>query len=189
MAGSYGSKPNPKNKGYIKNNNNEALKDLSTAPAKKSENKLFGILFPGQSVEINKKETTTNISWNREFLIKSVVKEQSIFINNHSQEVERTIKELRLEIKKLIEVTENIDQSVVQSTEQNVVDFSEYQLNFFQRLKMIIVNFRKNISEAGVWMESFNHKKSKCNAYRNKSKSGGTKYTDSGEHAVARSAN
>jgi len=180
MAGSYGSKPDTKRK-LISNNSNEVLKEFS--------NPFRGVLFPGQSVEINKKETTTNIRWNREFLIKSTSTEQSIFVNNHSQEIERAIKELRLEIKKLIEVTENIDQSVVQSTEQNVVEFNEYQLNFFQRLKMIIVNFRKNINEAGVWMESFNHKKSKCNAYRNKSKSGGSKYTDSGEHAVARSAN
>ena len=189
MAGSYGSKQNPKNKNYVKNNNSEALKDFSNNPAKKSENKLFGILFPGQSVEINKKETTTNISWNREFLIKSVNKEQSIFINNHSQETEKAIKELRLEIKKLIEVTQDLNHEIVQTVQQDVIEFNEYQLNFFQRLKMIIVNFRKNVSEAGVWMESFNHKKSKCNAYRNKSKSGGTKYTDSGEHAVARSAN
>jgi hypothetical protein len=70
-----------------------------------------------------------------------------------------------------------------------VVEFSEYQLNFFQRIKMIIINFRKNITEAGVWLESFNHKKGKKNAYRNKSKSGGQKYTDSGEHSAARSAN
>ncbi len=180
MAGGYGSKPDPKRK-LISNNSNEVLKEFS--------NPFCGILFPGQSVEINKKEATTNIRWNREFLIKSVKEEQSIFVNSHSQEVEKAINNLRLEIKKLVEVTQDLNHEIVQTVQQNVVDFSEYQLNFFQRLKMIIVNFRKNISEAGVWMESFNHKKSKCNAYRNKAKSGGTKYTDSGEHAVARSAN
>jgi len=190
MAGSFGSKPDPKNKNFIKNNNSEILKDFSNSSTLKSENKLFGTLFPGQSIEINKKETN-NINWNREFLTKTVVQEQAIFINNHSQEVEKTINDLRLEIKKLIETTEDLEQNVIQSTEQNIVDFCEYHLNFFQRLKMIIVNFRKNINEAGVWMESFNHKKNKKNAFWNraKSKNGGEQYLNSSEHSASRSAN
>jgi len=184
MAGGFGSKHDPKRK--LVNNNNEILKDFSDSSAPKNENKLFGILFPGQSIELNKKETT-NIKWNREFLTKSITQEQAIFVNSHSQEVEKAISELQAEIKKLVEVTENLEQDVVQSTEQNIVDFNEYQLNFFQRIKMIVINFRKNITEASNWLESFNHKKSK--RYWNKAKSGGQKYTDSGEHTVARSAN
>ena len=183
MAGSFGSKPDPKRKLVNNNNSNEVLKEFSDP--------LRGILFPGQSIEINRKETTTNISWNREFLTKTVVKEQAIFINNHSQEVEKAINELRLEIKKLIETTENLEQDVIQSTEQNIVDFDQYQLNFFQRIKMIIVNFRKNINEASNWLESFNHKKSKKNAFWNRarSKNGGEQYLNSSEHSASRSAN
>lgn len=188
MAGVYGSKPDPKNKGFIKNNNSEILKDFHDSSSTKSENKLFGTLFPGQSIEINKKETT-DIKWNREFLVKSVTQEQAIFVNNHSQEIEKAINDLRLEIKKLTQTTENLDQEVIQSTEQNIVDFSEYQLKFFQRIKMIIVNFRKNMNEASNWLESFNHKKSKKNAFWNKAKSGGQKYQESGEHSASRSAN
>ena len=187
MAGGYGSKPDPK-KNFNKNNN-EILNDFSNSSTKKTENKLFGILFPGQSIEINKKETTTNISWNREFLTKSTTQEQAIFINHHSQEVEKAINDLRLEIKNLIKTTENLNQEIVQSVEQNVAEISEYQLNFFNRIKSFIVNFRQNIAEASIWLESFNHKKNKKNAFRNKSKSGGQKYTDSGEHSASRSAN
>ena len=61
MAGSYGSKPDPKNKGFIKNNNSEILKDFPNSSVQKSEFKLFGTLFPGQSIEVNKKETTLTI--------------------------------------------------------------------------------------------------------------------------------
>lgn len=179
MAGSFGSKPDPKRK-LVNNNSNEVLKEFSDP--------FRGVLFPGQSIELNKKETT-NIKWNREFLTKSVTQEQAVFVNNHSQEVEKAINDLRIEIKKLIETTENLEQDVIQSTEQNIVDFSEYQLNFFQRIKMIIINFRKNISEASNWLESFNHKKGKKNAFWNKAKTGGQKYMESSEHTVARSAN
>jgi len=189
MAGSYGSKQDPK-KNFNKNNN-EVLKDFSDSSVKKSETKLFGTLFPGQSIEVNKKETTTNISWNREFLTKSATKEQAIFVNQHSQEVEKAINELRLEIKNLIKTTENLNQEITQSTEQNIADFSEYQLNFFQRIKMIVINFRQNITEASVWLESFNHKKNKKNAFWNKAKSknGGEQYLMSNEHSASRSAN
>lgn len=189
MAGGYGSKQDPK-KSFNKNNN-EILKDFPSSPAKKSEHNLFGTLFPGQSIEVNKKETTTNISWNREFLIKSTTQEQAIFINQHSKEVEKAINELRLEIKNLIKITENLNHEIIQSAEQNVADFSEYQLNFFQRIKMIVINFRQNISEASVWLENFNHKKNKRNTFWNraKSKNGGEQYLMSSEHSASRSAN
>lgn len=190
MAGVYGSKPDPKNKGFTKKNN-EVFNDFTDSSAKKSETKLFGTLFPGQSIDINKKETTTNISWNREFLFKTTTQEQAIFVNQHSQEIEKAINELRLEIKNLAKTTENLNQEIIQSIEQNVADFSEYQLNFFQRIKIIIVNFRQNITEASVWLESFNHKKNKKNAFWNKAKSknGGEQYLMSGEHSASRSAN
>jgi hypothetical protein len=189
MAGGYGSKPDPKNKGFLKKNN-EILNNFSDFSAKKTENKLFGILFPGQSIELNKKETT-NISWNREFLTKSTTQEQAIFINQHSKEIEKAINDLRLEIKNLIKTTENLNHEIIQSAEQNIVDFSEYQLNFFQRIKMIVINFRQNITEASVWLESFNHKKNKKNAFWNKAKSknGGEQYLMSSEHSASRSAN
>jgi len=191
MAGSFGSKPNPKNKGFTKNNNSEILKDFSDSSVQKSEFKLFGTLFPGQSIEINKKETATNIKWNREFLTKSATQEQAIFVSDKNQETQKEIRELLLEIKKLGESTDNLQSEVQQASFQEIVEINEYQLNFLQRLKMVIVNFRQNINEAGVWLEGFNHKKSKKNAFWNKAKSknGGEQYLNSGEHSASRSAN
>jgi len=181
MAGGYGFKQDPKRKSI--SNNNEALKEFSDP--------FRGILFPGQSIEINKKEKTTNINWNREFLIKSTTQEQAIFVNQHSKEVEKAINEIRIEIKNLIKATKNLNQEIIQSAEQNVADFSEYQLNFFQRIKMIVVNFHQNITEASIWLENFNHKKNKRNAFWNRvrSKNGGEQYLMSSEHSASRSAN
>lgn len=190
MAGGYGFKQDPKNKHFIKNNNSEVLKDFPDSPIKKSDNKLFGTLFPGQSIELNKKENT-DIKWNREFLIKSVNQEQAIFVSDKNQETQKEIKELLLEIKKLTESTDNLEIEIQQASFQEITEVNEYQLNFLQRLKIIIVNFRKNINEAGVWLESFNHKKSKKNAFWNKarSKNGGEQYLMSSEHSASRSAN
>jgi hypothetical protein len=189
MAGGYGSKQNPKNKSFTKNNSSEILKDFPDSSANKKSPSLFGTLFPGQSIELNKKETVTNIHWNREFLVKSTSQEQTIFVKNQSQEIEKAINELRLEIKNLVQTTENLNQEIKQTVDQNVAEISQYQLKFFERIKMFIVNFRKNINEASIWLESFNHKKSKKNAFWNKSKAGGQKYQESGEHSASRSAN
>ncbi len=73
-----------------------------------------------------------------------------------------------------------------------IVDVSEYQLNFLQRIQKIISIFRQNISEAGNWMESFNAKKKKKNYFWNTAKNkkkGGTDYLFSNEHSASRSAN
>lgn len=181
MAGSYGFKQDPKRK-LVSNNNNEVLKEFSDP--------FRGVLFPGQSIDLNKKETTS-INWNREFLVKSTTQEQAIFINHHSQEIKKTINDLRLEIKSLIKTTENLNEEIKQSVEQNIAEISEYQLNFFNRIKIFIINFRQDINEAHIWLESFNHKKSKKNAFWNKAKSknGGEQYLMSSEHSASRSAN
>ena len=191
MAGSFGPKLDPKSKIFAKNNNGEILKDYSVSSADQKPNGLFGTLFPGQSIELNKKETTTNISWNREFLIKTTSQEQNILVKNENQDIEKAINELRLEIKNLIQTTENLDQEVKQTIELNIPEINQYQLNFLQRIKKIIVNFRININQAEIWLESFNTKKSKRNAYWNnfKNKHGGTQSLNSNEHAVAHSTN
>lgn len=190
MAGGFGSKIDPKSKNLIKNNNGEILKDSPSV--KSSPNILSGILFPGQSIDINKNTEKSQINWDREFLFKTVDQEQTIFVNQHSQEIKKEIEELRIEIKKLIQVTENIDSQIENSIDQNISEFNEYQLNFFQRIKNFIINFRKNISEAGIWIESFSRRKSKRNAFWNRArdhKSGGEQYLFSGEHSASRSAN
>ena len=191
MAGGFGFKPNQKNKSSVKNNNSEILKDFQSSSSDKIIPSLFGTLFPGQSVEINQPEKPkNNINWTQEFL--TVNQEQTVFINKHTQEVETAINQLRLEIKKLIQETQDLDVEVQQTVFQETAEFNQYQLNFLERIKLFIINFRKNVSEAAVWLESLNHKKSKKNAFwgkvRNK-KSGGEQYLFSNEHSASRSAN
>ena len=191
MAGSFGFKPNQKSKNFQKNNNGEILKDLPNSSTDKIFPQLFGTLFPGQSVEFNKPETPkNNINWTQEFL--TVNQEQTVFINKNTQEVEQAINQLRLEIKKLIQGTQDLDIEVQQAVFQETTEVNQYQLKFLERIKIFIINFRKNISEASSWLEGFNHKKNKKNAFwgkvRNK-KSGGEQYLFSSEHSVSRSAN
>lgn len=190
MAGGFGQKPNSKNKSFTKTGlNSEIFKDF---PANSTEKKInSGVLFPGQSVDLSKPKAES-INWNKEFLFKSIQVEQQTIVNRQSQELTSEINEIRLEIKKLIDTTDNLDQEIISISLEEISENSQYQLNFLSRIKILIQNFRKNISEAGVWMESFTHKKSRRNAFwgkaRNK-KSGGEQYLFSGEHSASRSTN
>lgn len=190
MAGGFGQKPNSKNK-IIKQSNGEIIKDSSVIFAKK--NNSSGTLSPGES--INFASEKKSIDWNREFLSQSIKQEQTVFINQHTQEIKQEIEELRAEIKKLVQEAQDLSSEVINienAVDQNITDFSEYQLNFFVRIKIFIINYRRNISEAQIWLESFNTKKSRKNAFWSKAKnkkSGGEQYLLSGEHSASRSAN
>jgi len=148
---------------------------------------LNGVLRPGETIDFSQEIKSPDKPKSENYL----QRESSLFINQHTQEVERSINDLRLEINKLTESTENLDHEIEKSAKQNISEKNEYQLNFLERIKNLIIQFRQNINEAGVWLESFNHKKSKRNAFWNKAKSknGGEKYLNSSEHAVARSVN
>lgn len=191
MAGGFGPKLNPK-KSFIKKNNSEILKEFSDSSVTQTEHKLSGKLFPGQSLHPNQENQPNQINWNREFLLKTANEEQPLFVNQHKNEIQQAIEEIKQEIKKLILSTDNLDHEIVQATEQNIPETNEYQLHFLQRVRNLIVQFRQNIDQSCVWLENFNHKKSRKNAFwgnvRNK-KGGGEQYLLSGEHSVARSAN
>ena len=202
MAGSFGVKTDPKHNKLAKNAfNSEVFKDSpeyfsqknqkNTAPTTKFS--LGGILGLNQTVELNKKTGETN-KQNEKVLfgISHLEKENQILLDNHQRELKRAIEDLRLEIKKLANATDNLEKNVEAVIINPTTDASEYQLNFLQRIQKVIVLFRKSISEAGNWLESFNNKKKKKNYFWNTAKNkkkGGTEYLFSNEHSAARSVN
>ena len=192
MAGSFGFKLNPKNKNINKRNNNEILKDISDASPKINTPKLSGTLYPGQSIDINRSPQEPKVNWSQEFITKSLTQEQSLYVNQHTQEIQKSIQDIRLEINKLVQSTQNLDNEVQQAVSKNIPEFNDYQVGFLQRLKNLIIQFRQNIDQSSVWLASLNHKKSRKNAFwgsvKNK-KSGGEQYLLSSEHSVSRSAN
>lgn len=193
MAGGLGFKINPKNKNFNKkNNNSEVLKNSPDYYSQSKTKNLSGTLLPGQSVDINPSQKEPKINWSHEYTTKPISTELSLFVNHHSQEIKNEIDNLRLEIKKLVQSTQNLDHEITQVIEQNIPQANEYQLSFLQRIKKIIISFRQKVDESSLWLNSLNHKKSRKNAFwgnvKNK-KSGGEQYLFSSEHSVSRSAN
>ncbi|MGI5840807.1 MAG: DUF5660 family protein [Patescibacteria group bacterium] len=195
MAGGIGPKQDPKNYKY-KNNGftSEFLKSHGDSKQPESQlpskSKLSGILGLGQTIEINQK--SENSDWTKNFLANHLEQEHQTFIKSHDQEIQKEIEEIRTEIRRLSQTTESLNNEIEKTVlSSEVENYSQYELNFLQRLKMLIVNFRKNISESTNWLQLFQTKKRKRNAFWSnvkKKQGGGEQYLFSGEHSASRSA-
>jgi len=189
MAGGFGGSTDPKKliKGTF---NSEVLRDSPEAPLPKKIT-LGGILGLNQTVEIGKEAKKTS-NWGQEFFsnISHLATEEKLLFDNRQRELEKNIAELRCEITALLKATNVLNKEVEQVTVDPVITVSEYQINYLGRIKNFIANFRKNISEASLWLDSFTQKKKKRNLFwstvKNK-KAGGEQYLFSNEHSAARS--
>jgi len=191
-GGSYHGKTDPKKPSIFGvNKSNEILSDTqaNTAPKKFS---LSGILGLNQTVELNKAPPESP-NWTKEFLGNPNLPEQQEkqLLNQKNRELEKVVTELQEEIEKLTQSTDKLDKDVQNIALENIPEASDYQVNFLERIKNFIVNFRKNINEASSWLESFTKKKKKRNYFWSmaKSKKGGEQYLMSSEHSSARSVN
>jgi hypothetical protein len=197
MAGGFG-KQDPKNNKFNSGGfNNEIFKFSGESSAQKpqekaSKFKFNGVLHLGQTIGFDQEKPQSN-TWKPEFLsVNHLKKEEESILKEQQLELKKSIDELRTEIKNLVNSTETLDTEVEQAVLMPVIEANKYQLSILQRLKILIINFTRNISEAGVWFESFKGKKQKRNAFWNNvknKKNGGEQYLFSNEHSVSRSAN
>lgn len=196
MAGGFGHNQNSKTQKSGKIfNNAEVLKDNSDSRADSKSIPKFslrGVLGLNQTVELSRNtKSAENKSKEIFSSISYLEKEQKILFDQHQKELTRELENLRLEISKLAQATDNLEKSVETAIYSPIIEVSEYEIGFLNRIKSFIASFRKNIGEASLWVESFNSKKKKKNAFwstvKNKKK-GGEQYLFSNEHSAARSA-
>lgn len=194
MAGGViGGKMDPKKINFYKNSNSsEVLKDSQTNSAPKKFS-LSGILGLNQTVELDKGVKKTE-NWGKEFFgnVNILQQQEKVLFDQKQKDLEKVVTELQDEIKKLTNATDNLEKDVQNVALENIPDASEYQVNFLIRIKNFVINFRKNINEASIWLESFNTKKKKRNYFWNTAKNkkkGGEQYLASNEHSAARSVN
>lgn len=194
MAGGSGSKPISKNQfGKSGIFGNEIVNNQSDSVSQKV--KFNGVLGIGQTIEFNKKSSEkSSVNWGKEFLsnVNHLQREESVLVNSQSIELKQAINELREEIKNLIKTSDSLSQDIEKITVEQVSEINEYQVKFLEKIKIFIVNFRRNIDEAHIWCDSLNCKNKKKNNFWNKSKnkkSGGEQYLFSSEHSASRSAN
>jgi hypothetical protein len=198
MAGGLMQKQSSNKKNFKKNTgiNSETINSIFSHEPKNNK-KFNGILELNKSVNPNnqpqEKEKNELAQKNAEFIkqfFHSFQQEQSVLYSQKEQQIKQELIELQEEIKKLIKSTQNIQKTVKIASETNIVEYTEYQVNFFTKLKIFIINFRKNIEEADNWFESCNNKKRKKKGFWGNSQKGkNQQYMQSGEHTASRSAN
>jgi len=194
MAGNFGMPTHPKNLKQANNLSSEALKDSPEVLSDKKQPVKFtlkGILGLGQTVDINKNAGHLEKQGKELFYgLNHLAQEQNVLFDQHQKELEKELVALRDEIGKLAKATDILEKDVANVALSGIPEISEYQLNFLSRIRVFIENFRKNISDAGIWIEAFAAKKKKRNVFWNTvkdKKKGGDQYLFSNEHSAARS--
>ncbi|MDD4785114.1 MAG: DUF5660 domain-containing protein [Candidatus Shapirobacteria bacterium] len=147
---------------------------------------LNGVLRPGETIDFSQEIKNPD----KPKIDNYIQREQAVFINEHKQDDRNEIIKIENEIKNLRPITENLSSDIINASLNTTPESNTYQLGWFQRAKNIILN-QKKVNDSDLWIETYNHRKNKKNAFWNKAKSknGGEKYLNSSEHAVARSAN
>lgn len=199
MAGVMGPKYDPKNKQQANKwyspefqQNNSANHPASSQTESRPTFSLSGILGLNQTVELHPGSTDTKkVEKEKIFFVNHLEQESKSLFDSHQKELEREIKALREEITKLLQATGTLDKEVEKAAFQPVAEINTYQLKFLDRLRILIANFRRNVSEGTAWLQTLTKRKTRKNAFWGnvKSKKGGEQYLFSSEHSASRSTN
>lgn len=113
--------------------------------------------------------------------------------NEERQETSKQLNELRLrlqaiqsEASKMVASTQKLTEDIKVAVMQGAITPSEYQISFFEDIIQIVVNFRKKIDSAIVWLHGTNKRAEKKN-YWSQYKKKGAGFLLSGESYSQRS--
>ncbi len=116
---------------------------------------------------------------------------------NHvdEQKTKQEIQEVILELKSLASSTKQLEKEIVEATGQTLVSPGKYHKSFFNWVLSVVRDARQKIDNASVWLTTMNGKqkqgmasKKKKPNYWDMAKKHGTKFSLSGERAIATQA-
>jgi hypothetical protein len=113
---------------------------------------------------------------------------ETLLFHQKEEQTKKEIEAIKVEIKKIIESTTDVSAEFMaaeQSLMATTVEVGTYQINFFQRIKRILILVRKRLTESKHWLEMFNSRKNQRSYYWNQVQKSGTKYMLSHERTVA----
>lgn len=158
---------------------------------KKSQEKKSSVLSAGSAM--NMSEVMSGKDEKNKKLQDQIFFERRLH-NEEKSETQKKLQELRLrlqaiqtEASKMIATTASLSQEVRNAVLGNVVDPSEYQINFFEDIIKLISDFRKKIDGAVVWMQGQSKRSEKKN-YWSQYKKKGASFLLSPDHYSQRSA-
>jgi len=135
--------------------------------------------------ETTENENQENFKQQLERLQFNQSQERLVFQQKNFNE-EQKVKDLINQIKQLSKSVKVLDNQIEKTIEQTPVNLGSYHLNFFQKIKEMLILAKKNVDQATVWLETFNKRKNKKN-YWSQFKKSGTQWSLSNERYVATS--
>lgn len=115
------------------------------------------------------------------------IKEWESVYSAKDKQIQKQIEQIREELQKLAKQVVKYDQNIKQAIQTEVVKPGSYHLSFFEHIRQIIEVLRKNVTEANSWLSVFKKRSKSKGVFWTKSKTGGSAYMFSGEHAITRS--
>lgn len=111
---------------------------------------------------------------------------ETVIFNRRQEEIDKRVKEIQVELKKLASEIISLDESTQTVIQQEISDPGIYHLNFFERLLVLIRQLRKTVTESRNWA-AMHHRRGRAKSYfwhQANQKVGGTKFLLSQERQV-----
>lgn len=216
MDSNFANTPKKKNKVQKSQNFIEAIKDVGDSlgsqikdigggVAKGAINSILGQSpdqNPSQTAPSPNQEKNFNFEeylYNRERQVRAqerglsqrIRDNEKVIYNRREEETKQQIVCVQEEIKKIIVETKGLAIELIEAEKTvstQVVGAGKYHLNFFDRVKRLLVIARKRIAESKDWLALFNSRKNRKNLYWNKVQKSGTKFMLSSERYMATQA-
>lgn len=145
----------------------------------------------GKPLEINKvvsgEQEKSKKLQDQMFFERRLFSEERQYADNKLNELRLRLKAIQEEANKIMASTVGLSQEIKTAVMKEVVNVSDYQINFYEDIIRTMMAFRKKIDSAVVWMQGQNKRSEKKNFWSQYKKKGSS-FLLSGETYSQRSA-
>jgi hypothetical protein len=115
------------------------------------------------------------------------ISETKIF-DRKEEEVKAKISAIKEQLQLLIQELAGMDKELEKAIEEEIVNPGTYHLNFFEKLRKLLLDLRKRVADSTNWLEISNQRKAAQQGFWGNVKKSGTKYMLSQERTLATQA-
>lgn len=155
------------------------------------QQKRTGEVPVGKPLEINKvmsgEHEKSKKLQDQMFFERRLFSEERQYTDNKLNELRLRLKAIQEEANKIMASTVGLSQEIKTAVMKEVVNVSDYQINFYEDIIRTMMAFRKKIDSAVVWMQGQNKRGEKKN-YWNQYKKKGASFLLSPDHYSQRNA-
>lgn len=114
-----------------------------------------------------------------------IIQQEKLVYSRKQEELKKQITAIQHELKLLVSEAGLVSIEVETAVQNIVVNPGVYHVNFFEKIRQLLVLLRKQVEHSNTWMQETNAKAAKRTGYWGKVKKGGTKFMLSQERTIA----